>query len=154
MHRGHDHDHSGGGHHHPHPPGHNHPRTSAQWQTPHLADGPRQEASAAEPDLDLVEAAFVEGFVSASDPTSFLRLAHVPFEAKAADGKTLMLLRVEVDALTDVGTITPHLGGTSFRYDPLPGRIASRRRRLRFIYFDGEATRGLGLGEVRELKGG
>jgi hypothetical protein len=93
----------------------------------------------------------VEGFIAASDPTSFLRLAHVPFEAHAAGDNTLMLLRVEVDALTDVGTITPHLGGASFRYDPLPGRIASRRRRLRFIYFDGETTRALGLGEVRAL---
>jgi hypothetical protein len=150
MHRGHDHDHSGGGHHHPPAPGHNRPR-AAQWQTPHLADGSEHAPPTGEPDLDLVEAAFVEGFVSASDPTSFLRLARVPFEAKAADGKTLMLLRVEVDALTDVGTITPHLGGASFRYDPLPGRIASRRRRLRFIYFDGEATRALDLGAVRAL---
>ena len=150
MHRGHDHDHSGGGHRHPPAPGHNR-AGAAQWQTPHLADGARHEPAAGEPDLDLVEAAFVEGFIAASDPTSFLRLAHVPFEAKAADGKTLMLLRVEVDALTDVGTITPHLGGASFRYDPLPGRIASRRRRLRFVYFDGETTRALGLGEVRAL---
>ncbi len=150
MHRGHDHDHSGGGHHHPSAPGHNRPG-AAQWQTPHLADSQRHEPAAGESDLDLVEAAFVDGFMTASDPTSFLRLAHVPFEAKAADGKTLMLLRVEIDALTDVGTITPHLGGTSFRYDPLPGKIASRRRRLRFVYFDGETTRALGLGEVRAL---
>ena len=47
--------------------------------------------------------------------------------------------------------ITPHLGGTSFRYDPLPARLVSRRKRLRFIYFDGQAPRALKLEEVRRL---
>ena len=89
--------------------------------------------------------------MEASDPTSFLRLAQVPFEAKAADGTKLSLLRVEIDAVADVGTLTPHLGGGSFRYDPLPGRMVSRRRRLRFIYFDGASPRALDLAEVRGL---
>jgi hypothetical protein len=160
MHRGHDHDHhhGDGGHRydangHAPGPGHNHPRppATAQWQTPHLAHSHAPEPVAGEPDLDLVEAAFVEGFTITTDATSFLRLARVPFEATTTDGAKLALLRVEVEALTDVGAITPHLGGGSFRYDPLPGRIASRRRRLRFIYFDGKATRALTLGGVREL---
>ncbi len=42
----------------------------------------------AEPDLDKVEKAFVDGFLAATDPTSFLRLARVPFEM-AADGAGL-----------------------------------------------------------------
>ena len=45
----------------------------------------------------------------------------------------------------------PHLGGASFRYDPLPAKITSRRRRLRFVYFDGKELRPLTLGEVRAL---
>ncbi|MBS7539076.1 hypothetical protein [Ancylobacter lacus] len=179
MHRGHDHhhhhDHGGGGHAHAHGhdhdhahdhghshahdpahgPGHNHghgPRRAAQWQTPHLPAQPAAEEPArAEPDLDLVEQAFVEGFASASDPTSFLRLANVPFEAVAADGAKLALLRVESDETTDVGAVMPHFGGGSFRYDPLPGKMVSRRRRLRFVYFDGRAPRPLTLGEVRAL---
>ena len=38
----------------------------AQWQTPHLHDAPAEEAGRARPetDLDLIEAAFVEGFLS------------------------------------------------------------------------------------------
>jgi hypothetical protein len=63
----------------------------------------------------------------------------------------LVLLRVEVDAIADVGAVTPHLGGTSFRYDPLPARMVSRRCRLRFVYFDGERLRALDLAEVRGL---
>jgi hypothetical protein len=155
MHRGHDHDHESGGS--PSQPaiagvGHNHvnmPVRPAQWQVLHGDPKPGGSApSDAVTDLDLVEAAFVEGFLAASDPTSFLRLARVPFRATALDGAELSLLRVEVDSIADVGTITPHLGGDTFRYDPLPARMVSRRRRLRFVYFDGTRLRPLGLAEV------
>src|SRR5262245_5287893 len=105
MHFGHDHDHHhghhGGGH-----LGHNReaPRRAAQWQTPHRPDEPHHDhGRAPEPDLDLVETAFAEGFATATDPTSFLRLAQVPFTATAPDGTALSLLRVEIEAATDVG---------------------------------------------------
>ena len=48
---------------------------------------PHEEGAPSEPDLDLIEAAFVDGFSAASDPTSFLRLAQVPFELTTADGR-------------------------------------------------------------------
>jgi hypothetical protein len=158
MHRGHDHHHDGGGHavsQQAAGPGHNQPlqpRPAAQWQTLHHSHGEHGDAhDHREKDVDLVECAFVEGFLEASDPTSFLRLAQVPFEATAADGATLALLRVEIDAVVDVGSVTPHLGGGSFRYDPLPARMVSRRKRLRFVYFDGHSLRPLDLAEVRGL---
>jgi hypothetical protein len=153
MHREHDH--------HTHPAGatggvgHNQPAPrTVQWQRPHVVGGEAQldEAPTCEPDLDLVEAAFSEGFAIARDPTSFLRLAQVPFEALSADGERLVLLRVEIDAVADVGGVTPHLGGGSFRYDPLPAQMVSNRRRLRFVYFDGHSPRALKLSEVRALK--
>lgn len=138
--------------------GHNHARAPyrpAQWQL--LArQQPNEQSdsrSDGERDFDLVAAAFVEGFIAASDPTSFLRLARVPFEAHAADGTKLSLLRVEIDDVTDVGSITPHLGGGSFRYDPLPGRMASRRKRLRFVYFDGQGLHALNLTDAMRLSG-
>ena len=160
MHGGHEHDHSnrGGG---PvaAPPagvGHNRPidaRRPAQWQTPHRDNAPPagEARDRAETDLDLVEAAFVEGFLATTDATSFLRLARVPFEGTAADGARLALLRVEVDSVADVGSITPHLGGASFRYDPLPARMVSRRKRLRLVYFDGQKPRLLDLAEALSL---
>ena len=85
----------------------------------------------------------------APDTVSFLRLGRIPFEMTAADGARLKLLRVEIDALADVGSLTPHLGGGSFRYDPLPASLVSHRRRLRFVYFDGENLRPLTFAEVR-----
>jgi hypothetical protein len=155
MHRGHDHDHM----HYDHGPamgpgvGHNHaakPGQPAQWQLLHEQSQTSLSTCGADgdADLDLVAAAFVEGFITATDPTSFLRLAKVPFETTAQDGATLSLLRVEVDIVADVGSITPHLGGGSFRYDPLPASMISRRKRLRFIYFDGTKPRALDLAEA------
>jgi hypothetical protein len=47
--------------------------------------------------------------------------------------------------------VTPHLGGASFRYDPLPGKMASRRKRLRLVYFDGQGLRALDLAEATKL---
>ena len=127
-------------------------RGVVQWQRPHLpGDAHDQQPDHAEPDLDLVETAFEEGFSQASDPTSFLRLAQIPFQAIAPDKSRLALLRVEVDAVTDVGAVMPHLGGESFRFDPLPASMVSRRRRLRFVYFDGKGLRPLDLAEVRGL---
>lgn len=151
MHRGHDHEfpaqQNGGAA----GIGHNNPAPRAlQWQRAHGGNETAQPTQM-EPDLDLVEAAFTEGFFGASDPTSFLRLAQVPFEV-TADGKKLALLRVEIDAVTDVGGITPHLGGTTFRYDPLPASMVSRRKQLRFVYFDGQGQQSLTLEEVRALK--
>jgi hypothetical protein len=127
------------------------PGQPAQWQTPHRERAQDKVVRRAEPDLDLVEAAFAEAFAEASDPTSFLRLAQIPFEAVADDGARLALLRVEVEAVTDVGSLTPHLGGASMRFDPLPAPMVSRRKRLRFMYFDGTTLRPLDLAQVRAL---
>jgi hypothetical protein len=163
MHRRHHHPHDHGDHdhthqdHHDHPhhgPGHNHahvPKAVTQWQTPHLAEPPSVEQEPGAPDIDLVEAAFIDGFRTTNDPTSFLRLAHVPFEARTAEGIKLALLRVETEEIADVGAVMPHFGGETFRYDPLPASLVARRRRLRFIYFDGKDLRPLNLAEVSAL---
>src|SRR6266446_389154 len=83
------------------------------------------------------------------NPSYVLRLGRIPFEIVAADVAKLNLLRVEIAALADVGSLTPHLGGGSFRYDPLPASLVSHRRRLRFVYFDGEKLRPLTFTDVR-----
>jgi hypothetical protein len=140
-----------GPHDHPHGRRHNAPSAATQWQTPHLPPGETREPADAEYDLDLVEASFVEGFASCSDPTSFLRLAGIAFSAVAADGRTLHLLRVEIEDVTDVGSAVPLLGGQGMRYDPLPGRLVSHRRRLRFAYHDGERVVVLDFAAARAL---
>jgi hypothetical protein len=148
-HHHHDHRHGNGSGYELRPtPGHNSERP-VQWQAPgrhhHAHDGEP------EPDFDLVETAFAESFPRASDPTSFLRLARIPFVGRDADGRVLRLLRVEYEQVTDVGAVTPHLGGASLRYDPLPAALVSSRRRLRFAYQDGESVIRLSLAETRGL---
>lgn len=130
-------------------PGHNRP--AAQWQVPHPSQGAAIEESPATQDLDLVATAFVEGFGRASDPTSFLRLAGIPFVGVDPKGRRLHLLRVELEDLTDVGAVAPLLGGAGVRYDPLPSRMVSRRRRLAFVYHDGRELTRLGFAEARAL---
>jgi hypothetical protein len=126
-----------------------------QWQTPHLPAGHVHDPVAQpEADLDLVEASFVEGFMRCSDATSFLRLAGVAFSGMAADGRRLNLLRVEIEDLTDVGAAVPLLAGEGFRYDPLPEKLVSRRRLLRFVYHDGAKVVRLGFVEARALEAG
>jgi hypothetical protein len=115
-------------------PGHN-ARRPAQWQTPHRAAGAGagEPTPEAEPDVDLVEASFREGFRAASDPVSFLRLAGIPLALRLADGRAAHLLRVEEDECTDVGAVSPGLGGGHV-VRPLPAKLVARRRRLRFVY--------------------
>ena len=149
MHRGHDHDHPHGAY----GTGHNSAGKLRQWQTPHLPEGQRDDHvhNHAEPDLDLVETAFLAAFPAAPDPTSFLRLAGVPFTGATADGRTLNLLRVEANQKTDVGTLTPQVGGGSHRYDPLPAKMTSRRETLVFAYYDGTTMVRLTLAEAKAL---
>ena len=131
-------------------PGHNSAASVGQWQTPHAPHAAKQSSSDTEPDLDLVEQAFVEAFASASDPTSFLRLAKIPLTGEV-DGRRHCLLRVEIFQKTDVGSLSPYLGGNGHRYDPLPAAMVSKRDALTFVYFDGEGSRRLSLAEARRL---
>lgn len=161
-HHHHSHDHGDGHHHHGsigrhhHQPltvGHNGPAGKAlQWQTPHLPhehapepDDPRTT------DLDLVETAFLDGFARAPDPSSFLRLAGIPFLGETADGKRLHLLRVETQDIVDVGAVMPLIGGAGVTYNPMPAKLTSHRRRLAFVYHDGTGQRALDFGEARLL---
>ncbi len=132
--------------------GHNRPARAAQWQTPHLSPEERAQAeAAAAQDLDLIAASFAEGFSRCSDPTSFLRLAGVPFTGRDGAGRQLNLLRIEFNERTDVGSLVPLLGGQGMRYAPLPGRLASRRRQVRFVYHDGRALVSLDFAAARAL---
>ncbi len=147
--------HHHGDHHHFHDEGvrlgHNRPN-AVQWQIAHEAEGEQPEAlNPTERDLDLVEAAFVEGFEQCSDPTSFLRMARIPFVGVDGAGRRLHLLRVETELAADIGSVSPLIGGGAVRYDPLPARLVSRRRKLVFVFHDGAQIERLDLAAVRAL---
>jgi hypothetical protein len=129
-------------------PGHN-ARRPVQWQTPHRPADEGAPHTESEPDLDLVEESFLEGFRTASDPVSFLRLAGIPLALRLQDGRPAHLLRVEEEERTDVGAVSPKLGGGHV-VRPLPAKLVGRRRRLRFIYqADDDAPVVLDFAEAR-----
>ncbi len=140
-------------HPHSHPPaqGHNHTRKAGQWQMPHLRDGAPQPVPDRERDLDLVEISFIDGFQAAKDPTSFLRMANIPFVGLTADGQRLHLLRVETAVNADVGSVTPSFGGGAVLYDPLPAQLVQHRKALSFLYHDGQSVLSLSFAEARQL---
>ena len=110
----------------------------------------RPEDDGKEPDLDLVEATFVDSFERAPDPTSFIRLAGVPFKTER-EGARLDLLRVEIESATELASVTPLLGGGGHRVAPLPASHVGRRRRLGFLYLMGERLVRLSLAEAHAL---
>ena len=127
------------------------PLRAAQWQGPQRASGYQHDEAHDPADLDPEESAFVESFAAAGDPVSFLRLACIPFEAVDSAGRRLALLRVECETAVAVGKAACHAPSGEARSTPLPGRMATRRRQVRFIYADGGTARSLTLGEVRGL---
>lgn len=145
MHLGHSPEHFSGA-------GHNCSRPVSQWQTPHLPKPDHPEPAGGETDVDLLEDAFIEAFPRATDPTSFLRLAGVPLSGQTADGRMCHLLRVEISQKTDIGSLSPYLGGAGHRYDPLPAKMVSRRRTATLVYVDDENSLHLSLTEARKLK--
>lgn len=142
-----------GFHFHPHPPGqgHNHTRKPGQWQMPHLRDGAPQPVPDRERDLDLVEISFIDGFQATGDPTSFLRMANIPFVGLTTDGQRLHLLRVETSVNADVGSVTPAFGGGAVLFDPLPASLVQHRKALTFLYHDGQGVLRLSFAEARQL---
>ena len=124
---------------------------TAQWQAPERSNGYEQYYRHGERDLEQEESVFVESFNSASDPVSFLRLVRIPFQAHDKAERLLVLLRVECGTSVEVGTAKPQLPGKTMHYTQKVRRMASRKRSLRFIYFDGESPRSLTLSETREL---
>ncbi len=107
---------------------------TAQWQAPQRPNGYEHYCRHYEADLDQVESAFFEGFAEASDPVSFLKLAGIPFEALDRAGQRLALLRVECGLGVDVGSLSPRAASEDMRYIPLPRRMVTRRRQVRFLY--------------------
>ena len=164
MHGGHAHDHlhdhsnGGGGALAAAPAGIGHnrpvePQRPVQWQTPHRDDAPAaaRGGSVPRPISTWSRPPSSRAFSPPATRPASCGWRGCRSKATAADGAKLALLRVEVDSVADVGSITPHLGGASFRYDPLPARMVSRRKRLRLVYFDGQKPRMLDLAEALSL---
>jgi hypothetical protein len=120
----------------------------AQWQTP---QGGPSSPSDGTPDFDLVEAAFCRAAETASDATSLLRLAKVPFIGIDAGGQVLRLLSYRIEQETEVGAIGPGFDAANVVYHPMPASRVRTIRRLKFLYHSGDGLRELGLAAAQNL---
>ena len=106
--------------------GHNHDHDHLHSHMP-----PEDEAA----ELQILTAQFIEGFVQASDKTSYLRLAGVPFERPGAGGATaLKLVDVELKTEWQVGTAAPSFGTRELSYLPFPGEMVRERTNMALVY--------------------
>ena len=125
---GHDHHHGDGhrgdhgyDHHHDQAAGHNHAPGPSRGAMADAASAQASRPGDGERDIDKVEMAFIDGFIDATDPISFLRLGpRAVRNDRRPTAQSSVCCASKSTRSTDVGSLTPHLGGESFRYDPLP----------------------------------
>lgn len=86
-------------------------------------------------ELQLLADQFIDGFVSAKDKMSFLRLAGVPLEkTPAGGGPSLKLVDVQLTTEWQVGTASPAFGSRELSYLPYPGSMVVERTNMALIY--------------------
>lgn len=120
---GHSHSH---GHDHAHGPGHNHAHGHE------LHSHPRADHRADE--IRALAATFVDGFRSAEDKTSYLRLAGVPDSIPGPDGLARRLVDITISDGYQVATASPGFGTRELVYLPFPGAMIAPRTTLVMTY--------------------
>ncbi|MCW5715120.1 MAG: hypothetical protein KIT43_11470 [Bauldia sp.] len=113
-------------HGHSHGPGHNHAHGHE------LHSHPRADHRADE--IRALAATFVEGFRSAEDKTSYLRLAGVPDSIPGPDGLARRLVDVTISDGFQVATASPGFGTRDLVYLPFPGGMIAPRTTLTMTY--------------------
>ncbi len=95
----------------------------------HITDEDKSE------DLKDITSQFIEGFLSASDKLSFMRLAGVPLEI-TPEGEEQKMKLVDVQLTTEwqVGTASPSFGSKELSYLPFPGEMIKERTNMNFVY--------------------
>lgn len=124
-------------------------RAPGQWQDPKTDEPPKPRPAGH--DLDLVEQEFYRAALTSTDPTSLLRLAHVPFVADIGGGKLMRLLSISVADEIEVGAISPGYGGGDVVYHPVPASRVKHSQNLRFVYHTPDGVRAFSYAEIRNL---
>lgn len=101
----------------------------------------------------LLETAFIEGFVAASDKLGFLTLTGVPFELDAPDGGGLKLMEIRIVESYRVGSASPGFASHELVYHVLPGEMVEHRRRLMLVYVSADGKRELDLARALAWRG-
>lgn len=117
------------GHHHHHPHDHNHAGPDHLHSHVHGVS-----ASDRAEELQALSASFIDGFRSADDKTSYLRLAGVPFHRPGPDGLVQHLVDASILSNWQVGTASPAFASRELAYMPFPGSMVEARETMTFTY--------------------
>jgi hypothetical protein len=128
--------------------GHNHPPDQR-----HLHSHPHGNPKAAAPgqlrdDEGLLADALMEGFDTAEDKPSFLRMARIPAHLHGAGGEVLRLVDVELRYAYQVGTASPAFNAAELVYLPFPAAMVRERATMNFVYVSLHSRRDVDLREM------
>ena len=136
------HNHNGENHHH-HGPGHNHDGAGHLHSHVHQhSDRDRDE------ELKVLMEGFIDGFRTAADKTSYLRIVGVPFHRPGSDGLTLHLVDAHIEASWQIATASPAFGSRELVYMPYPGSMVKGRETMSFVYVSLTERADIDLAEI------
>jgi len=127
-HHHHSHDH---GHHHGHEHLHGHNHAGSDHLHSHVHGATDTEKAE---ELQALATSFIDGFRSAEDKTSYLRLAGVPFHQPGSDGLIQHLVDAKIVSNWQIGTASPAFASRELAYMPFPGSMVSERETMTFTY--------------------
>ncbi|QFT32143.1 hypothetical protein FIV00_16755 [Labrenzia sp. THAF82] len=120
----HDHDHA-----HAHMHGHNHGGHDHLHSHVHgISDADKVD------ELQALSSSFIDGFRSAEDKTSYLRLAGISFHRPGADGLVQHLVDAKIESNWQIGTASPAFASRELAYMPFPGSMVQARETMTFTY--------------------
>jgi len=125
----------GHGHHHHHHHDHHHPHDHNHAASDHLHSHVHGATAADRAEeLQALSVSFMDGFRSAEDKTSYLRLAGVPFHRPGKDGLVQHLVDAKIVSNWQVGTASPAFASRELAYMPFPGSLVQARETMTFTY--------------------
>lgn len=134
----HRHDHHHGHHHDGHDHHHDHAHPNSRHNGPpadHLHSHAHGDSGRAmEEELQVLCASFIDGFRTAADKNSYLRIAGIPFSRKGEDGLTQHLVDSVINSNWQIGTASPAFASRELAYMPYPGEMISMRETMIFTY--------------------
>lgn len=133
MPQDHYHSHAHGHHHHEHDHHHHHGHNHAGADHLHSHVHGASDSERAD-ELQALATSFIDGFRSADDKTSYLRLAGVPFHQAGPDGLIQHLVDAKIVSNWQIGTASPAFASRELVYMPFPGSMVAERETMTFTY--------------------
>ena len=131
--------------------GHNHPPDHRHLHSHPHADPQATVPGQARDDDSLLADVLMEGFETAEDKPSFLRMARIPSHLHGEAGEVLRLVDVELRYAYQVGTASPAFNTEELVYLPFPASMIRERADMIFVYVSLRSRRDVNLNEMVQI---